>query len=118
MRPVTTGTEWLIDAHGCAPERLRDAARLRALLDDVVARLGLKVLGSPQWHTFPGEGGVTGLYLLSESHLTVHTYPEHGFAALNLYCCRPDVQPDLRALVADALRAERVTVRQQPRGTP
>jgi S-adenosylmethionine/arginine decarboxylase-like enzyme len=78
MAAVTTGTEWLFDAHGCPPERLRDAAALRGLLDSIVARLALTVVGDPLWHTFGGEGGVTGLYLLSESHLTVHTYPEHG----------------------------------------
>jgi S-adenosylmethionine decarboxylase len=116
MAAVTTGTEWLFDAHGCPPERLRDAAALRGLLDAIVARLALTVVGDPLWHTFGGEGGVTGLYLLAESHLTVHTYPEHGFAALNLYCCRPGLRPELSGLVAEALHAERVVVRELTRG--
>ena len=116
MAAVTTGTEWLFDAHGCPPERLRDAAALRGLLDTIVTRLALTVVGAPLWHTFGGEGGVTGLYLLSESHLTVHTYPEHGFAALNLSCCRPGLRPELSGLVTEALHAERVIVRELTRG--
>jgi len=85
---LTVGTEWLIEAAGCDPEALRDEARLREVFARAVAELGLLVVGSPQWHKFPGEGGVTGLALLSESHLACHTYPEFAVATFNLYCCR------------------------------
>ena len=40
------------------------------------------------WHKFGGEGGVTGLIMLTESHLACHTYPEYQTATFNLYCCR------------------------------
>jgi S-adenosylmethionine decarboxylase len=49
--------------------------------------MNVTVVGEPQWHQFPGAGGVTGLYLLSESHLACHTYPEFRAATFNLYCC-------------------------------
>jgi S-adenosylmethionine decarboxylase len=87
--PVAVGVEWLIDAAGCRPERLRDPQRLQALCRQILAELGLHALGEGLWHQFPGPGGVTGLILLSESHLACHTYPEHGVATFNLYCCRP-----------------------------
>ena len=86
---MTLGTEWLIDAQGCRAEALRDLVVVRALLEAVLVRLKLRVIGEGAWHKFGGEGGVTGLYLLTESHLSVHTYPEHGAATFNLYCCRP-----------------------------
>src|SRR5215207_2118364 len=79
---LTVGTEWLIEASGC------DAGALREVFARAVAELDLRVLGAPQWHTFPGEGGVTGLVMLTESHLACHTYPEFGVATFNLYCCR------------------------------
>jgi S-adenosylmethionine decarboxylase len=85
---LTVGTEWLIVASGCDAEALRDAGRLRAVFARAVAELDLRVVGEPQWHTFPGEGGVTGLVMLTESHLACHTYPEFGVATFNLYCCR------------------------------
>ena len=50
---LTTGQEWLVDASGCAPERLKDAAALAALFEELVVLLELKVMGQPQWHVFP-----------------------------------------------------------------
>jgi S-adenosylmethionine decarboxylase len=85
---LTVGTEWLIEASGCDAAALRDEGRLREVFARAVAELGLRVVGEAQWHTFPGEGGVTGLLMLTESHLACHTYPEFGVATFNLYCCR------------------------------
>ncbi|MEO1527346.1 MAG: S-adenosylmethionine decarboxylase [Planctomycetota bacterium] len=109
------GTEWIIDASGCCEAHLRDATRLRAVCDDVVADLGLSVVGEPQLHTFPEPGGVTALYLLSESHLACHTYPEFGFATFNLYCCRRRRAWDWESELVQRLEAESVTVRQVAR---
>lgn len=75
------------------------------------------MVGSPQWHRFPGPGGVTGLALLSESHLTIHTFPELGFAALNLYTCRDRAQPDWESLVKELLGAKEISIRELRRGT-
>lgn len=55
----------------------------------LIAELGLHPLGEARWHEFPSGGGVTGLVLLSESHLACHTFPEFGSACFNLFCCRP-----------------------------
>jgi S-adenosylmethionine decarboxylase len=113
---VTTGQEWLIDASGCLPARLREAAALSRLCEQLVGLLGLQVVAPPQWHTFPGEGGVTGLLLLSESHLAVHTFPEHGFLALNLYSCRERPAPDFGALCREHVGATAVQLRELKRG--
>jgi S-adenosylmethionine decarboxylase len=85
---LTVGTEWLIEASGCDAGRLRDVGRLRAVFARAVFELSLRVVGEQSWHKFPGEGGVTGLAMLTESHLACHTYPEFGVATFNLYCCR------------------------------
>ncbi len=110
------GMEHLVDAHGCRKDALRDLATVRALLEKIVLRLELRVVGESQWHVFPGEGGVTGIYLLTESHLSIHTYPEHGLATLNLYCCRPKQPFPWPEELAAALGAERVVVRCIARG--
>ena len=115
---MTVGTEWLVDAHGCRADALRDLAVVRALLERVLLRLELRVVGEPQWHAFGGEGGVTGIYLLTESHLSVHTYPEHHVATLNLYCCRPRPEFPWQAELGEALGATRVAVRVIDRGVP
>ena len=114
---MNVGTEWLVDAEGCSADLLRDIETVRGVCEEVTRDLGLHVVGDPMWHQFPRPGGVTGLYLLTESHLSCHTFPETGIATFNLYCCRPR-QPfaweeRLRAL----LSASRVTVRTAPRGS-
>ena len=55
-------------------------------------------------------GGVTGMWLLSESHLTIHSFPEFGSACLNLFCCRERSALDWRARLTDRLGAKRVQV--------
>jgi S-adenosylmethionine decarboxylase len=109
------GIEWLVDGHDCAPAKLRDRAAVLALLDRIVAAMELHVV-STAVHVFPGAGGVTALYLLSESHLTVHTFPETCAATLNAYCCRPRTPAPWRALLGELLGAQGVTVTEHRRG--
>lgn len=115
-RPTLVGTEWVVDAIGCDENRLRELDTLRELCDTLVRDLALTVVGRPQWHQFPDPGGVTGLYLLSESHLACHTYPEHRLATINLYCCRPRSPVEWDNLLRDRLGAEVVGVREFARG--
>ena len=113
---MNVGTEWLVDAEGCSAEPLRDIETIRRVCDRVIRDLTLQVVGEPQWHQFPQPGGVTGLYLLTESHLACHTYPETGIATFNLYCCnaRPEWQWEER--LTELLGAPRVQVRFARRG--
>ncbi len=108
---IQVGTEWLIDAAGCRADALRDPAALRRLCEQVLAGLDLHVVGEGTWHRFPPPGGLTGLYLLTESHLACHTYPEFGIATFNLYCCRERPPWPWEARLREALGAARVTVR-------
>jgi S-adenosylmethionine decarboxylase len=117
-KAVPSGTEWVVDAHGCDPARLRSREALEALFGQVVDDLGLRPAADPVWRVFPGEGGITGLLLLAESHLSCHTFPERGFAAFNLYCCRARAEWPWRERLRDVLRAQDVTVRRLARGRP
>lgn len=111
------GEEWVVDAFGCAPPALRDPEALSALFARAVEELGLHPLGPPKVHAFPGHGGVTALQLLTESHLTAHTFPERGYAAFNLYCCRVRPAWPWAERLAQALGAARVDVRRLLRGS-
>jgi S-adenosylmethionine decarboxylase len=113
---MRVGTEWLVDAEGCRADSLRDLATLRRLCERIIAALDLHAVGDGVWHTFPPPGGVTGLFLLTESHLACHTYPEVGVATFNLYCCRPRPPWPWAERLAEALGATRVTVRARARG--
>lgn len=110
------GMAWIVDAYGCDPLRLRDPEGLRALLDRIVLELRLLPIGEPLVHHFGGEGGVTALLLLSESHLTIHTFPEVGAVTIDLYCCRPRPEYPWAERLAEHLGATSVTVRALARG--
>ena len=109
------GTEWLVEATGCSGDLLRDETALRSIFRQIIADLGLKTINEI-WHTFDGEGGVTGLVALTESHLTCHTYPEHSTATFNLYCCRTRPEWDWNENLKTMLAAESVTVTKIERG--
>jgi S-adenosylmethionine decarboxylase len=112
---MIVGTEWLIEATGCQAARLRDERLVRGILDAVISDLGLTTLDSI-WHKFEGEGGVTGLIALTESHLACHTYPEHATATFNLYCCRTRPEWDWELKLKAALDARNVSVTRVERG--
>ena len=107
---MTDGCEWVVDAHGCDPARLADLPTLRGLFSAIVAELCLTPVADAVWHVFPSPGGITGLVPLAESHLTVHTFPEHGSACINLFCCRPRAQWPWTARLGEFLGADRVEV--------
>ncbi len=110
------GEEWIVEAFGCNAASLRDGGVLRALCERIIAELDLHVMGQPLWQQFPAPGGVTGMYLLSESHLACHTWPEHGTASFNLFTCRDRERWHWEDAVCEALAADRVTVRRIARG--
>lgn len=112
---MIVGTEWLIEATGCDADALRDEQKLRSIMSTVVADLGLRVIDSV-WHRFEGEGGVTGLIALTESHLACHTYPEHRTATFNLYCCRTRPEWDWEGNLKAVLSATSVSVNRIERG--
>lgn len=110
-----SGVEWVVEAFGCAPDALRAPRALGALVDELVATLALRPVAPAQWHQFPGPAGVTGLVLLAESHLALHTFPEHRSLCLNLFCCVPRAEFDWAGGLARHVGAHDVRVRRLAR---
>lgn len=106
-----SGIEWVVDAQGCSAESLRDLELLRRLFKKLIEDLRLRPVGATQWHQFPGSGGITGLCLLSESHLACHTFPEYGSLCLNLFCCVPREPWDFESQFEEMFSATSVQVR-------
>jgi len=69
-------------------------------------------------HGFGDAGGVTGVALLAESHITVHTWPEHGYAAFDVFMCGGCDPDAAAAVIAAEDRQARITVRCVERGAP
>jgi S-adenosylmethionine decarboxylase len=110
-----SGLEWIVEAHGCDSATLADGRRLEELFQTLIRLLDLHSLGKSNWHKFPGTGGITGVTLLTESHLACHTFPEYGSLCLNIFCCRPRPATDFEALLKKEFGASSVVVRQVER---
>ncbi|MEP6766532.1 MAG: S-adenosylmethionine decarboxylase [Gemmatimonadaceae bacterium] len=105
------GREWIVEAFGCSAERLCDLHTMKKLFDAMISELALNPVGEAQWHSFPFPGGITGVCILAESHLTVHTFPEHESLCLNLFCCTERARWDFGEKLREHVGAERVIVR-------
>lgn len=111
------GAEILVDALGCDRARLADPAVLKSLFAEILTNTGLRPAEPAQWHVFGAGAGVTGLQMLRESHLACHTYPEAGYAAFSLYCCRPEgIDWPWSTRLKATLGASDVIIRTLPRG--
>jgi S-adenosylmethionine decarboxylase len=67
-------------------EMLRDAKELETRFRRVFAAHSVSVLDFMS-HTFQGHGGITGVFLLAESHASFHTWPEHGLICCDFFAC-------------------------------
>ena len=122
------GLHLTADLRGCAAAQpaMTDTAALRSLCLGAVARAGLTPVGE-LFHRFvppPGPespSGITGVVLLAESHLAVHTWPEFEAATLDVYVCNLGADNSARAHVlmdtlAAAFSPERIERHAQRRG--
>ena len=112
----TTGRHLLAEYIDCDRELLNDVERIEALMCDAVQAAGATIV-SRCFHRFAPQG-VTGVVVVEESHLSLHTWPEHGYAAVDFFTCG-DCQP-LKAhpLLREGLGATDSEVMLLDRGQP
>ncbi|MBI4449328.1 adenosylmethionine decarboxylase [Candidatus Woesearchaeota archaeon] len=86
------GTHHLLDLYSVDSHSLTDLELIRDALRGACAAGHFTTL-SEHIHTFP-EGGITAILLLAESHISIHTYPEHRYAAIDLFSCGAQARPE------------------------
>jgi len=93
-----TGHHLTADLSGCPADAaaMTDPRALRTLCLAAVKAAGLTPVGE-LFHVFPPPGGVTGVVLLAESHLAVHTWPERGAVTLDAYVCNASADNSVAA---------------------
>ena len=89
------GKHLLLELKGCNKEVLNDIGFLREALLAAAGEAGATVLGE-SFHQFNPQG-VSGVVIIAESHLVIHTWPEYGYAAADIFTCGNSVQPEKAA---------------------
>ncbi len=88
----TLGRHYIIEASGCNPEILKSVEKVEQILVKAAEKAKVQVW-SISFHRFRPHG-VSGVVVISESHLSVHTWPEFGYVALDIYTCGQSAKPD------------------------
>lgn len=112
----TVGAHVLADFWGCRPEKLDDARLLMQALREAATVANMTILGEEE-HKFEPQG-FTGMLLLSESHISIHTYPEQGYAAVDVFTCGGGLTEKAIKYLKDALQPEHVKEVVIRRGIP
>ena len=110
------GKHLLLELKDCDKEVLNDVGFLRDALLTAANEAGATVLGE-SFHQF-NPHGISGVVIIAESHLLIHTWPEYGYAAADIFTCGNSVQPRkaARALI-EKLGSKNHSMVEMQRGT-
>ena len=86
------GSHIIIDLHDCNGDKLDDADYIRDVLEKAALEARARIIQTVL-HRYQPQG-VTGICLVAESHLSIHTWPEHGFAAIDIFMCGKEGFPE------------------------
>jgi S-adenosylmethionine decarboxylase len=109
------GTHLLIDLWGA--RQLDDLEAIRAALTAAAAACGATLLDL-RLHVFTPGGGITGVALLAESHISIHSWPEHGYAAVDVFVCGVCDARAVLPVLQGAFRPQEVRTSEHRRGLP
>jgi len=110
------GRHLLVEFYGCDVNLLNKASTVKDLMEEAARAARATVVDSfvHQFSPF----GVSGVVVIAESHLTIHTWPEYGYAAVDLFTCGEDVDPwKCYYFLNEAFKAKHSTTIELRRGT-
>jgi S-adenosylmethionine decarboxylase proenzyme len=112
--PTPLGRHLLLDLYDCPEALLRFPADSETILLAAAAAMGATVIES-RFHAFSPHG-VSGMVIIAESHLSIHTWPQHGYAAVDVFSCGElDLEAGL-AILEKSFKAGRKEAREFKRG--
>lgn len=110
----TMGRHVIAELWQCDFDKLNDMDYIEQTFVDAALKSGAEVR-EVAFHKFAPQG-VSGVVIISESHLTIHSFPEHGYASVDVYTCG-DLDPTIAAqYIAEALGSQASELKELPRG--
>ncbi|MEN7551778.1 adenosylmethionine decarboxylase [Rapidithrix thailandica] len=89
----TSGKHHIVELWGSTFDKLNDLDFIRKTLIQAAEKAGVDIR-EKIFHRFTPHG-LSGVLVLAESHLSIHTFPEHGYASVDIYTCGDSVNPSL-----------------------
>ena len=109
------GRHLLLELKDCNRDILNDLNLLKSIMPAAAIEAGATVLGD-SFHQFEPQG-VSGVVIIAESHLFIHTWPECGYAAVDIFTCGDSVKPNKAAqIIIEKLGAKNHTILEIQRG--
>ncbi|RNA70310.1 adenosylmethionine decarboxylase [Alteribacter keqinensis] len=111
----TMGRHVISELWECNIEKLNDMGFIEKLFVNAALEAGAEVR-EVAFHKFAPHG-VSGVVIISESHLTIHSFPEHGYASIDVYTCGDRIDPNIASnYIAEHLDAKLTEAVEVPRG--
>ncbi|WLR50178.1 adenosylmethionine decarboxylase [Bacillus tianshenii] len=111
----TMGRHVIAELWDCNTDKLNDMDLIERIFVDAALKAGAEVR-EVAFHKFAPHG-VSGVVIISESHLTIHSFPEHGYASIDVYTCGDRIDPNVAAdYIAEALESKKRENIEVPRG--
>jgi S-adenosylmethionine decarboxylase proenzyme len=109
------GSHLLLELKDCNPELLNDLSYIRKAMIETAEDVGATIIGESFHHFSPQ--GVTGILAIAESHISIHTWPEYGYAAADIFTCGSSFHPmEAADILIDLLESKDQDVTEVPRG--
>lgn len=103
------GRQMTVEYYECDPQILADGGRLEQIFLAAAEKSGAHVISS-NFHSFAPQG-VSGVVIISESHFTVHAWPEHDYAAVDIFTCGENIDFDVAIqTLKEGMKAESAIV--------
>ncbi|MEX0600450.1 MAG: adenosylmethionine decarboxylase [Rhodothermales bacterium] len=109
------GRQILVEFYDCNRDTLNNEDDIRSILLEGVRRSGATIV-SDTFHTFSPHG-VSGVIVIAESHVAIHTWPEHGYAAVDIFTCGETIDPwVIQKYLEEHFEADNVSSMEMKRG--
>ena len=109
------GRHLLVELHGCHPESLKKVDVVKDILVGAARACGATIVDIA-FHEF-NPFGVSGVVIIAESHLSIHTWPEYRYAAVDIFTCGDVIKPEAAAAyIATRFRCKNPSIVEMKRG--